>query len=375
MTDVVFYGTLRHPPLLERVLGRAPTGLLPARIPDHAVHWVADQPFPMIRTAPGTAAEALLLRGATDEDVARLDFYEGGFAYDLREVEVEVETHGAATRAVVYMPREGHWTPGPSWALDEWLHDWGAITMDAAAEVMDRYGRQPVEQVQALLPMFRARAWSRRLAQAGAPSTLRRAPGEGDLDLRLRDDGYDGFMRLRRFDLRHRTFDGNWSETLTRETLVSFDVALVLPYDPATDTVLLVEQVRYGPLMRGDPAPWVLEPVAGFVDAGELPEVAARRETREEAGLDLAELIPMVRTYSSPGYSTEFFHFFLGLCDLKGRDRALGGLVEENEDIRSHVIPFDDAMALMDSGEVNAAPLAMMLLWLARHREGLRASA
>lgn len=373
MTDLVFYGTLRHAPLLERVLGRAPGGLVPARIPDHAVHWVADQPFPMIRTERGAAAEALLLRGATDEDVARLDFYEGGFAYDLRDVAVEA-ADGAA-RARVYFPREGHWKPGPVWSLDDWVRDWGAITLDAAAEIMDRYGRQSSEQVHSLLPMFRARAWARRLAQAGAPSTLRRTAGDGDVDLRLRDDGYDGFLRLRRFDLRHRTFEGNWSETLTRETLVSFDVALVLPYDPATDKVLLIEQVRYGPVLRGDPAPWVLEPVAGFVDAGEMPEVAARRETDEEAGLDLAELIPMVRAYSSPGYSTEFFHLFLGLCDLSGRDRALGGLDEENEDIRSHAIPFDEAMALLDSGEVNVSPLALMLLWLARHRERLRASA
>ncbi|WP_375257636.1 NUDIX domain-containing protein [Citreimonas sp.] len=373
MADLVFYGTLRHAPLLERILGRAPRGVVPARIPGHAVHWVADEPFPMIMPNADASAPALLLRDASAEDVARLDFYEGGFAFDLRDV--DVDTDQGPARARIYMPRKGHWSPGPEWSLEDWLRDWGRVSMDAAAEVMDRYGRQPVEQVHALLPMFRARAWARRLAEAGAPSTLRRAPAEGEVDLRLRDDGYDGFMRLRRFDLQHRTFDGNWSEPLTRETLVSFDVALVLPYDPVTDKVLLVEQVRYGPLLRGDPAPWVLEPVAGFVDAGELPEVAARRETREEAGLDLHELLPMVRAYSSPGYSTEFFHLFLGLCDLSGRERAHGGLADENEDIRSHAIPFDDAMALLDSGEVNVAPLAMMLLWLARHRERLRASA
>ena len=83
----------------------------------------------------------------------------------------------------------------------------------------------------------------------------------------------------------------------------------------------------------------------------------------------------MVRVYASPGYSSEFFHCFLGLCDLAGRGGELGGLDAENEDIRSHVIGFDRALALIDSGEINAGPLVMMILWLARHRAALRAAA
>ena len=112
--------------------------------------------------------------------------------------------------------------------------------------------------------------------------------------------------------------------------------------------------------------------MAGLVDAGEAPKETARREAVEEAGLALTDLRPMMQGYASPGYSTEFFHFFLGLCDLSAATGGLGGLPEESEDIRSHVISFDAAMALLDSGEVNQTPLAMMLLWLARYRSGLR---
>jgi nudix-type nucleoside diphosphatase (YffH/AdpP family) len=372
MSAIVFYGTLCHLPLLERVLGRRPRDLRPARIPGHVVTWVADQPFPMIDRHAGSEASGLVLTEATESDIARLDFYEGGFAFDLDET--EVLTDAGPVQARLYRPRPGTWAPGPAWSLEDWVRDWGEITMGAADEIMARFGRQDVRTVHELLPMFRARAWARMLAQRSAPQTVRRRSGHDEVDLRQRDDGYDGFLRLRRFDLRHRQFDGTWSDTLTRETLVSFDVALVLPYDPVTDKVLLVEQLRYGALQRGDPAPWVLEPVAGFVDAGELPEVAARRETAEETGLSLGELQDMGHWYSSPGYSTEFFHCYLGICDLAGQGRDLGGLDEENEDIRTHAIPFEHAMALLDSGEINTAPLAVMLLWLARHRERLRAS-
>ena len=92
----------------------------------------------------------------------------------------------------------------------------------------------------------------------------------------------------------------------------------------------------------------------------------ARREAEEEAGLTLTEIVPMVRAYASPGYSSEFFHMFLALADLSGADGRLGGHPEENEDIKTHVLPLERALELVDSGEINASPLAMMLLWLYR---------
>ena len=175
--------------------------------------------------------------------------------------------------------------------------------------------------------------------------------------------------------MRHPRFDGSPSEAVTRGAFIAYDAALVLPYDPVTDRVHLVEQMRYGPLLRGDPRPWVLEPVAGLVDAGEAPIEAARREAAEEAGLVLADIREMTQGYAAPGYSTEFYHCFLAICDLPEASGGIGGLASEHEDIRSHVLPFEAAMALLDSGEINTAPLVMMLLWLARHRPELRREA
>lgn len=375
MAALFFYGTLRWTPLLRRVLGTAVDGLgvIPARLPDHAVVWAAGEAFPMIVAAPGGSAEGLVVQDLTQEQVDRLDYYEGGFAYDLQER--VVETAQGLRRAQVYVPQPGRWTAGAPWDLDDWIARWGAITLSAAEEVMARCASMPVAEVQRLLPFFRARGWARALAADPAPQTLRSTMTIADVEERGLHAGYDGFFRLKAFDLRYRRFDGGWSDPVQRETFVAFDAALVLPYDPRSDHVLLIEQLRYGPIHRGDPAPWVLEPIAGLVDAGENPADCARREAEEEAGLALGDLMPMTRVYASPGYSTEFYHCYLGLCDLAGRRGGLGGLDSESEDIRSHVIPFPQAMALVDSGEVNAGPLVMMLLWLARAREDLRASA
>lgn len=368
------YGTLRHLPLLELVLGRTADGVAqPATLSDHAVHWAEGQIFPMIIQTPGAMAEGLLLNGLNAQDIERLNYYEVGFGYAL--CSVTVQTAEGEASAQVYFPEPGLWSPGTPWSLDDWVARDGALTLLAAQEVMERIGTTSGPDVVRLFPHIRARAWARMLGGQGAPATVRRAATPADLEVVPRADGYDGFFRLKSFDLRHRRFDGATSDWFARETFVAYDAALVLPYDPKTDCVMLVEQLRYGPIWRGDPNPWVLEPIAGLVDAGEAPEDTARREAIEETGLSLGALELISRGYASPGYSSEFFHCYLGICDLSETRAHSAGLADENEDIRSHILPFDQALEMIDTGEVNVGPLALMLLWLGRHRTRLRASA
>jgi nudix-type nucleoside diphosphatase (YffH/AdpP family) len=325
----------------------------------------------MIVEQAGAEAEGLLLKGLCAEDRAALAYYEGGFAYALRPS--TVQTDAGPAQAEVYFPDTDKWRPGASWSLEAWVTDWGDMSLAAAREVMDRRGAYSAQEVAGMLPFFRARAWAGQIAAKAAPQTLRRRSTSADIDYQgLRGQPYRGFFRIDPFRLRYRRFDGSWSAPLDRECFIAFDVALVLPYDPVSDKVLLIEQMRFGPIHRGDPAPWVLEAVAGVVDAGETPESAARREAEEEAGVTLSDLLPAARGYASPGYTTEFYHAFVGLCDLSGRDKGLGGLDEEHEDIRSHVIPFDQAMDLVESGEINALPLAMLINWVAARRASLR---
>ncbi len=375
MQNLFFYGTLCHVPLLEVVLGRGAEriNMAPAVLEGYETLLVEDRPFPMIVQAAGGKASGLLVRDLDDTEVARLDYYEGGFAFVRRDARVTAD--GIAAEAQVYFSAPAASARGAPWSLDRWHERWGAMTVSAAHEVMAQFGVMPVDRVQALWPFFCARGWARQLAAAPAPQTLRSGMTMRDVEILRHRPGYDGFFRILPFDLRHRRFDGSLSEVISREAFVSFDAALVLPYDPVTDQVMLIEQLRFGPVHRGDPAPWVLEPIAGLVDAGEDPAECARREAVEEAGLALDDLRPITRVYSSPGYTTEFFHCFLGICSLKKHDEGINGLDVEHEDIRSHVIGFDAAMTLIDTGEINVGPLVMMLLWLARHRNGLRAAA
>lgn len=370
-----FYGTLCHIPLLEIVLGKSQSDFdwQAAEMADHKVTWVKDQPFPMIAARTGANASGILLQNLSTQDVARLDYYEGGFDYDLEAV--VVSCNGQDIAADVYFPQPGLWHAGPDWSLTDWARDWGQVSCDTALEAMSHFGTMQRSEMTQLLPFFRARAWARHLAKTPSPTTLRLPTQASRAQLSPRPAKARGFFRLDSFQVSHPKFDGSTSAPVERSAFVAFDASLLLPYDPLSDRVMLIEQFRYGPLLRGDAHPWLLEPIAGLVDAGENPMETARREAVEEAGLHITDIRPMNALYPAPGYSTEFHHFYLGLCDLSATSGGLGGLQDEGEDIRSHVIPFDRAMDLLDSGEINEAPLAMMLLWLFRHRDTLRAQA
>ena len=366
-----FYGTLRDPDLLEIVLGYEPAGLRPARLKDHAVRWADRQSFPLIVEEQGAGAEGVLA-SFTAEEVARLDFYEGGFAYDLREV--TVETAEGPRQALCYFPDLERWRPGAPWVLADWQARWGPTTRTAAREAMGEFGRMDAATLVRRLPMMRSRAWAVELARRPAPSTVRTGPGREAVALGPVARRHTGFFGFDELTVDHPTFAGGRSGPLLREAFRGGEAAILLPYDPGRGRVLLIEQFRVGPMMRGDPLPWTLEPVAGLVDPGETPEETARREAREEAGLEIGRIEHVLSAYPSPGSSTEFFHCFVGLCDLRDGHESPGGVDAEGEDIRAHILSLDAAMALIATGEANVLPLATLLLWTQAHKARLAGS-
>ena len=368
MTDLFFYGTLCHAPLLAAVLGRE-AAVQSAELPGFEVLWAADGPWPVIRAAAGARAQGVLLRGASAEDVARLDFYEGGFGYRTQELP------SAQGRALVYLPPEDAAGAGP-WCLADWARLWGPAAVATAQDFMALRGqRSGAELARRYGPML-VRGASRVRAQADErPTQLRRAMAAGDIELRALHQPYAHFFAIEEYDLRFRCFDGSLSPEINRAVFVSGDAVTVLPYDPQRDRVLLIEQFRVGPFGRGDPQPWLLEAIAGRIDPEETPEQAARREAVEEAGLTLGALEYVGSYYPSPGAKMEYIYSYVALCDLPDGAAGVFGVEGEAEDIRGHLVSFDALMALVASGEVDNAPLLLTVLWLQRERARLRASA
>jgi len=191
------------------------------------------------------------------------------------------------------------------------------------------------------------------------------------VDIIERETCFQGFYRLDRLRLRHQQFAGGMGPLLIRELFVRPDAVCVLPYDPLNDAVVLVEQFRIGALEKSE-NPWLLELVAGLIDTDETPEAVARREAVEEAGLTLGELWPVHCYYPSPGGSDERVHLFVGRCDSSSAG-GIHGLAEEGEDIRVHVLSFEDARQACTDGRINNAASLIALSWLALNREQVRA--
>ena len=370
--QVFLYGTLCHPPLLSAVLGRE-AATRPAVLADHAVFRGAGVDVPLMVPAAGERAAGQLLSGLDEADMARLGFYEAAFGYAPRAVTVEA---GGPVAAAVYLPDTAPWGPGGAWSLADWAGRWGETVTRAAGDVMALMGeRDPAEVGQRYFHMLVRGASRVRAAAEAAPALRRRGAGAGDVALAARRQPYARFFSVEEYDLAFRRFDGAMSETINRAVFISGDAATVLPYDPVRDRVLLIEQFRAGPYARGDRNPWLLEPVAGRIDPGEPPEAAARREAREEAGLEIGALHPVGRYYPSPGAKSEFLYSYVGIADLPDTAARIAGVEAEAEDIRGHVMAFEAFLRIAVSPEAAAAPMLISALWLEKNRAALRAAA
>lgn len=174
---------------------------------------------------------------------------------------------------------------------------------------------------------------------------------------------HDGFYRLQTLRYKHTLFNGGWSETQEREQIDRGNVVAVLPYDPKTSQVALVEQFRIGARFN-QPDPWLMEVIAGMTEKGEQPEEVAIRETKEEAGIDLGEIELVSRYFASPSSTTEEVFVFAAQCDLSNAG-GVYGLAEEGEDIKVHIVSIKQALAWLDEGVIKNAISVIALQWLA----------
>lgn len=185
-----------------------------------------------------------------------------------------------------------------------------------------------------------------------------------------RKTAYQGFFRIERYRLRHALFAGGTGPELDRELFERGHSVAVLPYDPHRDEVVLVEQFRIGALdnTRG---PWLIELIAGMLEAGETPDAVARREAIEEADCNLGELIPICEYYVSPGGSSERVALFCAQANSEGLG-GIHGLEDEGEDIRVQVFSFEAAMDMVKRNIIDSAAPIIALQWLAANRERVR---
>ncbi len=193
--------------------------------------------------------------------------------------------------------------------------------------------------------------------------------GRDDVEIIATRALYSGFFKMIGLTLRHRLFKGGWSEPMTREIFDRGHAAVLLPYDPLTDEVVMQEQFRPGALESD--SPWLLELVAGIIEEGESPAQVAVREAQEEAGLEVKALEPIHSYLASPGGCTERISLFVGQVDASAA-QGIHGLAEEHEEIRVHRMSREQAYQLLLEGKIDNAATLIALQWLQLNYQALR---
>ena len=194
--------------------------------------------------------------------------------------------------------------------------------------------------------------------------------GPQDVRVLEQETVFSGYFSVRRLTLQHRCFGGGWSRPIVREVFDRGDCVGVLPYDPATDSVVMIEQFRPGAI-RGDQSPWMLELIAGVIDSGESDEQVVHREAMEEAGCVMSELLPIATVMPSAGACSEQIRLFCGRVS-RAAIGGIHGLAEEGEDILVHSVTRPDALAMLAADRVPNGHTLIALQWLQIHGDALR---
>jgi len=200
-------------------------------------------------------------------------------------------------------------------------------------------------------------------------------PANPDVIVESDETVWDGRFALQRIKFRNRRFDGAMSGQRTWELWRRGRAAALLPYDPVTDSVVLVEQFRLPALAAGI-EPVMVEVPAGLCDPGEDPAVALLREAQEEIGIAPRRLLPIGDFMLTPGGCDERIALYAGEVTAPASDEngiaGHGGLASEQEDIRIRVWPAARAIEAALAGQFANIVTTVALLWLAARHEALR---
>lgn len=165
-----------------------------------------------------------------------------------------------------------------------------------------------------------------------------------------------GLLEKVRFE--RRRSDGRLQSN-SHEIYDTGDGAAILLYDPSRSRVVLIAQFRLPPYLK-EGREKMIEVCAGRLE-GEDPETRIVREAEEETGFLVRQPRRLFDAYMSPGGFSEKLTFFVAQYSPMDRIGPGGGLEDEHEDIDVLEPTLDEALTMIDRGEIFDAKTILLL--------------
>ncbi|MBD1909182.1 MULTISPECIES: GDP-mannose pyrophosphatase NudK [unclassified Leptolyngbya] len=170
------------------------------------------------------------------------------------------------------------------------------------------------------------------------------------------------------YTLRKLTFDfqkkdGTWLNQ-SREVYDRGNGATILLYNKHQASVILTRQFRLPTYVNGNASGMLIEACAGLLDQDHA-EACIKREVEEETGYRIHFVRKIFEAYMSPGSVTELLYFFVAEYSADQKINVGGGI--EEEDIEVMEIQFEDALAMIEQGEIKDGKTIMLLQYAKIH--------
>lgn len=175
----------------------------------------------------------------------------------------------------------------------------------------------------------------------------------------------DNWYTLKKITYRFQEKNGEW-KTQNREVYDRGNGATILLYNKQNRTVILTRQFRLPSFINGNESGMLIEACAGLLDK-DNPEDCIRRETEEETGYKISDVRKIFEVYMSPGSVTEILYFFIAEYAASMKTGEGGGVEDEQENVEVLEMKFEEAIRMMETGEIKDAKTIMLLQYAQLH--------
>jgi len=172
----------------------------------------------------------------------------------------------------------------------------------------------------------------------------------------------DNWYTLKKISYEILKDDGSWAKE-TREAYDRGNGATIMLYNKEQKTIILTRQYRLPTYINGNESGFLMEACAGLLD-NDNPEDCIRKEVQEETGYTVKDVQKVFEAYMSPGSVTEILHFFISEYAKSMKTSTGGGLQDEQESVEVIELPFEQALQMMERGEIRDAKTIMLLQYL-----------